>query len=613
MRRLVLIPLMLLLSACTIDPCSIDKSSPTCDTRRSEAQATISAIDAERELRATDAAVYLAGQATKSAISSQATRQIVNADATHSAMNTQATRQAISAASTQSAVSLSATQTSIDGEATKIAVSTGALVERARIESAATPYSAVFNITVLWFVIPLAAVLAILIYGRRSVKAVTQSMAQALSKRAALITYGPANNPQMALVLFGADNQPLRIVTTEGLIGPYAELASGDTALAQLNVPDEMKLAALVEDRKRAQAGRIAAATGHSPWSSSVVYDQPVSAPSVAPAQMFAPVPSFAELLRTWKPTPEHMLLGLNQDGAARYCEITGLLSTGVIGKPGSGKSTVLRFHYLQCRLIGARVIVWDLHRTIVKTLPGAEAFTRLEDINQSALDIQVLLQDRIDHDRYDDQPLMILADEFNLLAPNSDDATTAIGRIILEGRKVKMYTMISGQGLPAKLFGSSTPRDALSSRFVLNSTTRQAGIIGLDKDAIPWVVGLQKGAAVVEGPIDAEILHIPNTTEADIRAFLPTSDVFSEPLRPLRATSDEAARTEVLRHSEAAHEAAREVAAEVDPKRAKVAEMLRAGASRNAIIKEIYGATGGERYQRAAAEINQIQKELLT
>jgi hypothetical protein len=627
MRRLFLLPLMLpliaTLTACTIDPCSIDSTSPTCDTRRSESQATISAIDADKNLRATDSAIYLQGQAEKSAISSQATRTVIDADATHIAMNTQATRQAISAQSTASAVVMAATQTSINGEATKIAVSTGAVIERAKAESAATPYSAVFNIVLFWFAIPATAVAVVFVYGRRAVKSATQSMSQALSKRAALVTYGPSNNPQMALVMFDPmTHQPLRIITTEGLIGPYAD-SDGRTAIDLLDVPHEMKLAAMVDSSKRVQAGRIAAATGHAPWGSSVVYDAPSSAPAqISPSttQPIARVPSFAELYRQWQPTQSQMLLGIGKDGQPKYCELEDLLSTGIIGRPKTGKSTVLRFIYLQCRLVGARVVVWDLHLTIVGSLPGAEAFTELMEINQSAEEMTTLMTQRIRARDYQAQPIMILADEFNLLAPSSPDVTNAMGRIILEGRKVNMYCMVSGQGLPAKLFGDSTPRDALSSRFVLHTTTRQAQMIGLDRDALPWVVDLARGQAIVEGPIDPQVLYIPNTTEADVKALLPASPLFSEVLRATSATSREAAYAEVLRPSEVGREVAREAAVEVaadpfdpvDPTRLRVIEMLKAGASRNAIIREVYQCTGGEKYQRAAAEINQIQKELL-
>lgn len=345
-------------------------------------------------------------------------------------------------------------------------------------------------------------------------------------------------------------------------------------------------------------------------WSpSNAVLDSAVNALPSGRDELAGRVPTFADLLRTWQPSFRQMLLGIGLDGALRYCGLDDLLSTGVIGRPGTGKSTVLRFHYLQCRLVGARVVVWDLHRTIVKSLPGAEAFTRIDEINRSAEEMCAILDRRINADRYDDQPIMILADEFNLLAPNSPEVTEAMGRVILEGRKVKMFAMISGQGLPAKLFGDSTPRDALSSRFVLHTTTRQASMIGLDRDALPWVVDLKPGSAVVDGPIDPAVLSIPNTTEADVRALIPASGATSraasgatsEPLPEYRtATSTEAAEV-----AESGISYGPEVAE-------SVIRMWKDGMTNTAIISEVFGATGGQKYKDAAKTINQIIREAL-
>jgi hypothetical protein len=623
MRRLLLLgSLGLLISACSIDPCSIDQTSPTCDTRRSEARATIGAIDSANAVRATDSAVYLAGQATKSAISSQATRTVIDGDATHIALQTQGTRQAVSAAGTASAVQLRATQTSIDGEATRIAVNTNAVVERARAESAATPYSAVFNIVLLWFALPALIVGAVIIYGRRSIHAATQSLAQSLAKRAALVTYGPANNPQMALVMFDpATQQPVRLVTPAGLLGPYAQLADGSTALDRFDLPDELKLAALVEGHKRSQAGRIAAATGSAPWRSSISYDAPaqISAPPLSPPASAmsgsVAIPSFADLLRTWRPTQQQMLLGLDDRGQRHYCELQDLLSTGVVGRPKMGKSTVLRFIYLQCRLIGAQVFVWDIDLTIVGTLPDAHAYTEIDTINASAQEVIDIFEQRRRARLYTGQPIMILVDEFNRLAPRSDIVMDVMNRIILGGRKYQIFSMISGHGFPAKLFGESTPRDALSSRFVLRTTPGQAQMLGLDKDARLWVTDLRKGQAVVDGPIEPKVLYIPNTTEADIKAFLPASSLSSEPLRPLRPTSAEVASEVPRSTSEVVSEAANPFD-EVDAEAARcrqIVDLFRSGVSQNAIIKQMYnGVTGGEKYQRAAREIREIiQREM--
>lgn len=625
-RFALVLSLSLLLAACAIDPCTIDRTSPTCSVQQSQANATIGAIDADRALRATDAAVYLAGQATKSAISSQATRAVVDAAATHIAIQIVATRQAISAQSTQSAVALAATQTSIDGEATKIAVSTGAVVERARIESSAAPYSAMFNIGLLWFAIPLLVVAAILVYGRRSVHAVTQSLAQALSKRTALITYGPANNPQLALVLYDADHQPIKLITTEGLIGPYAQLADGNTMLDRLDVPDELKLAALVEDRKRSQAARIAAATGSAPWGSSIAYESPSNSPAIATATIspLSNVPTFSELLRNWRPQPDRILFGFDQSGPL-YGRLDQLLSVIVIGRQGVGKTNLLRFIYAQCLLIGAEVNAWDIHEDIIADLPGAQIYTTPQSIVQSAGATIGELDRRIaSGEKHAERPLMTLIDEFNSLSYAVPDAIQAVARIVTEGRKYNDFCTVSCKGAPAAEFSKAYIRDAFSARYAFNTTTRQALMIGFDREDVQQVRTLEIGQALFDGPVPARLVRIPLITSADVQNLLPASQPFSEVLRPASPHFAEAAPAEVLRPGEAAPEVAGEAAREAarDPfdevdearlRRQRIADLLRSGASRNAIIREVYNATGGERYQKAAIEINKIQKEMLS
>jgi hypothetical protein len=639
LRFIIALIVMFILAGCygDLDPCTFDKSVPACDLSRSKAEATIGAINADAALRATQSSIYLRAEQTKSAISADATRQVVKAEATQSAMNTEATRQAIAAVQAQSAVIYRSTQTFADGEATKVAVGVSGAIERARIERDAMPANSTFNVVVFWFLLPALAVLGVIVLGRRTIEASTQ----ALHKRAAMITYGPANNPQLAFVTFDPrSGHPVRFVTSEGLIGPTANLLTGATALNELALPEPLKLAALMEASKRSQAARIAAATGSAPWTvtHSTVVDNtaPLAVPEpIAPAAVVLPrIPTFAELLRDWHPNTDRMLLGIGHDGTPRYCGLDDLLSTGIIGRPGTGKSTVLRFHYLQCKLVGARVVVWDLHRTIVRSLPGAEAFTRIEEIDRSAAEMCALLDRRINNDRYDDQPIMLLADEFNLLAPNSSAVTEAMGRIILEGRKVRMYAMISGQGLPAKLFGDSTPRDALSSRFVLHTTTRQASMIGLDRDSLPLVLNLPRGAAVVDGPIDPEVLSIPNTTESDILSLLPASAASS------RATSGAASRAtsgplpfdEVMVSGPLPPEAGKAAetskkegveagdidyfdgveAAENTARQALVRRMMLDGKSQREMIAEIWGQTGGRGYQEAARELSAIQRGLI-
>lgn len=621
----------ILLSACSIDPCSLDKSSPTCDTRRSEAQATISAIDADRSLRATESAVYLSGKTTAAAISADATRRVVKAEATQSAMIADATRQAITASQAQSAVIYKSTQTFVDAEATKVAVSVSGAIERANAERAAVPYSSLLNIVVTWFLIPAALVLAVLVYGRRMVHRATESITQQWSKRAAMITYGPASNPQMAFVMFDAHTgQPTRLLTTEGLIGNHLELASGETAISRLDVSDPLRLTALVEASKRAQAARIAAATGSAPWSvGRAVFDEPAQlampAPNAPAATALPRIPTFSELLQTWQPQSDRMMFGLDESIHPLYGRLDQLLSVIIVGRQGSGKTNLLRFIYAQCLIVGADVNAWDIHEDIIADLPGARMYTSPESITASTGAVIAELDRRIRFgEKRTARPLMTLIDELNSLSFAVPGVIQAVARIVTEGRKYNVYCVVSCKGAPADEFGKAYVRDAFSARYAFNTTTRQAAMIGFDRDDVQQVRTLEVGQALFDGPVPARPVRIPLVTADDVQSLLPAYFRGNEPLRPASATSAEAARAEGLRPSEAAREVAPEVArevagkaadpfAETDPVRLQIISMLRAGASRNAIIKEVYNVTGGEKYQRAAAEINQIQKELLS
>lgn len=317
MKRLIVAGyLLLMLAGCTMDPCTFDKASPSCAVSSSQAQATISAIDADRELRSTQSAIYLAGEGTKSAISSQATKQVVKAEATNAAMNTEATRSAIGAQGTAQAIVMDATRTNVQAEATKVAVQVGAAIVRANAESAATPYNAVFNVVVFWFLLPVLVVLALIVYGQRTVKRVTEAAAAAVTKRAAMVRYGPENN-QLAFVMFDPrTGQPVKFITSEGLIGSYADLLNGDTVLDRLNVPEPMKLAALVESSKRSQAARIAAATGTAPWSVTSEYAQAeqVEQQALTPGYQINVVSSTLPPLPQWLDEVDRRLLEAHYD-----------------------------------------------------------------------------------------------------------------------------------------------------------------------------------------------------------------------------------------------------------------------------------------------------------
>ena len=632
MRRFWWLALLLVLSACSIDPCSIDGNSPTCDTRRTEARATIDSINSDSALRATQASIQIGAEATKQAISVRATKQVVQAEATASAMNTEATRQAIAAVQAQSAVIYRSTQTSVDAEATKIAVGVSGSIERARIERDAMPALAQLNVVVFWFLLPALAVIGLIVFGKRTLTATTQAMTRTLAKNAARVNYGPANDPKIGFLSFNqVTGQPALFITAEGLIGNFADLLTGNTELDRLDVPDTLKLAALVESSKRREARGIAAATGNAPWTvtrSVTESPMPLAAPEpIAPAESPWSAPTFKQLMsQGWRPSSKQMMLGVGKNGSPVYCELEDLLSTGIIGRPKSGKTTTLRWIYAQCILVDAKVIAWDLHRNIVGNLPGAEAYTTARGIEYSTGQVYAEIDRRLTAEEYDARPMMIMADDYPLLAPHVDSVIKTINHIIMDARKVNIFCMVSGQGLPAKLFNGSMARDSLNSLFALRASEDAARMAGIGREMIAEVPNLMRGWAVVTGPVDPQVIAIPDTTREDVIALLPASGAASRatsgPLPngsgmvsgPLPWEVGKAAETSKKEGVEAGKidyfdgiEAAEDTA-----RKALVRQMMMDGKSQREMIAEIWGQTGGRGYQEAARELSAIQRELI-
>lgn len=621
--------MLMVLSACGVDPCTIDSNSPTCSANRAVAKQTISVADATREsinaqsaMKATQNAVALSVQATQGAINSRATAMAVEQAATRGARAAEAesTRTAIELAqlrngaamtATMSAMVLDATRESIRAESTQTALVGEAKVSGAAVSAAAAGWQQMIVIVVLTS----GAVLLVvggLWYARRF----AQTAMHGLEVKMSLVRYGPEGS-HWALVSPGRDGQK-HVLLTDGMVGAYSSSDGLLSTLNQLQVPTQVVVQVLADQMKRSQmvlaaqtARQVPGAALRSETVAIPTQPAPVAMLSKAAADDTLPVAqSFNDVLGVWKPTLQQMLLGFGRNGPV-YCTIDDMLSIAVVGRPKTGKTTILRFIYAQCLLIGAQVMVWDLHRNLVKDLPGANSYTQLEQIEFAAEHAETLMRTRLKFEVYDDQPLMVLIDEWPLLARASDAIKDVVGRIVLEGRKVNIFLIVSGQGFPASLFGGSMVRDAFNSRYVCHTSTKQAEMTGLDKEFVPLVRNLPRGYAVLDGSAvrDPQIVAIPNTTKEDVTALITTS------ARSQKATSTtsgatsaegEATSGEVV--SAMRDEVDGEVVSEVDMLRLeRVRELLRQRVPASKIVREVWGVSGGDAYQRAAREYSAV------
>ena len=268
---------------------------------------------------------------------------------------------------------------------------------------------------------------------------------------------------------------------------------------------------------------------------------------------------TWSELRQSFTPTADRLLLGVSLDGPI-YAPLTGLLSVLIVGRPGTGKTTLLRLLAEQAIMAGATVVAWDLHNDM--RLDGVELCTEEATIGASAAAIMTELDARRRNGR--GAPVVVMVDELPLLSRAVPEANTAMRRVLLEGRKFGVYGLIAGQGASADLFdGGRLVRDATASRFVFRSSTAEARRAGLERVESLTTSTLPTGVCVLDGACVQRptAVAIPRLDGAPAAIMAP---------RPTTGTADPA--DEVRR----------------------IRELHANGMSLSAICRTVYGTNGG-------------------
>jgi nucleoside-triphosphatase THEP1 len=322
------------------------------------------------------------------------------------------------------------------------------------------------------------------------------------------------------------------------------------------------------------------------------------------------------------------MLLGYTSDGPL-YGSIDALLSTAIAGRPGQGKSTLLRGVYWQVRRIGGDVGILDPHGSILDDVQGAGArfvASTGSELDQAGALLVEELERRLEayrRGRRDFSPLLVLADELPVLSLSSKPAVEAIGRIILEARKVGAYVLVSGQGLPADRMGGRLVRDALSSRFIFKTSADEARRCGLGGDAARLVLDLRPGVAILDGPCDPQPVAVPNCTAQDLAALVEVRARAPEPsAAPVEDTRPFGFRPELAGRSQEGtgkvqtddSRTASGRAESLDPESTRIVSLFLGGMGIPQIVAEVYpeAGTSGRRYQDARARVEAVLRRVL-
>lgn len=228
------------------------------------------------------------------------------------------------------------------------------------------------------------------------------------------------------------------------------------------------------------------------------------------------------------------MMYGMSEHGFIRGT-MAGAKAVGLIGLPGSGKSTLFYFMVAQLMMLRASFDVFDPHATL-HPLKGMSNYAhKVETIWKRVPVVTKIFEDRLR--RFDENgsvckdPIYVLVvDELgaivsreNMSGIQKEDARSVrklLNLLVAEARKLNMFVLVGSQTLPATTLPTET-RDILTSRYIFDSNPRQAQMAGLIDEGLPLLKRLKKampGTVILDVPKKSvKLVAIPYTTPKDI------------------------------------------------------------------------------------------------
>lgn len=233
--------------------------------------------------------------------------------------------------------------------------------------------------------------------------------------------------------------------------------------------------------------------------------------------------------------TENHVLICYNENGPV-WGTVDDLLSSNIVGKPGRGKTVLLFFFTAQFLKIGAQVIAFDPHGSMIEIADYISYEHEYTAMEQAVPKVEAMVNARLQAFKQWQRtkvmpavlkrPVLFMVDELPAISlwekENKPEHSilALIQRIILESRKTRMYVMLSGQAISHKIL-STDARDNLSSHFVFESTRGHASMAGLEKEEIDQLLPRLKGRDISMGRC---VVSLARESDAFIGAISATS-----------------------------------------------------------------------------------------
>ena len=316
--------------------------------------------------------------------------------------------------------------------------------------------------------------------------------------------------------------------------------------------------------------------------------------------------------------TLDAITLSVLSNGDPVRTKATRLCHVGIAGATGNGKTVVARYIIAQLLMAGAMMVHCDPHYANVDPKSGEDwrpirqrlympPAYKISDIEEMFKWVLGEMKKRLAQRRAGqmwDAPLFLSIDELPAIIAKLPDTMDYLGEILREGRKVDILLITATQDMLVKTLGSAgAVRECFRTGIYVGGDPTTARLL-LDIKGKVDDGHLGKGVAMMRSsatPIATEV-RLPYMSNEALYRLLPTSNPTSAPL-PAH-----------FQNTPAPLPKATSTPVEVgnSPKIERIRAMLRNGDSQNVIIQEIWGATGGRKYQQASAELSAMIAEMV-
>ena len=357
-------------------------------------------------------------------------------------------------------------------------------------------------------------------------------------------------------------------------------------------------------------------------------------APPALEAPTVIDVPAFASLL-------DRGLLGVAEDGRQRplllgytdqgplEADWKALYSCGLGGLQGSGKTWTAAFLLAQSALNGGRLLVCDPHAGDDESLatriaPLGPAF--LADVASDDRDILAALElaadelDRRKRGSRDRWPLVVAVDEWTSLLRHElrSKLPAYVADFATEGRKYNVHAMLMAQRWSVEAAGGGDVRNTLTAHYTHRTRKDEARMqLGLGPLTPADTITLPPGTAyLLDTRGQLQRVTIPRMTPADLGRVgqllggrAPALE--AEISRPFgfHPTAREDAGRPAGNHREIKAESSAAALGRdtLPPEDARVITLFLGGMDIPAIVRAVYGVSGGRAYQERAAHVQAV------